>query len=127
MGATIGGSVESVAIRGRIFPVAADADGNRKLGGFELEAQANGDGSVRYVATRVPWKMDGLSLEMNDDRGDQEFLQDIIDGMEPVPCEFTFVTGVTFRGEGMPTGELQSSTMNATAPLTFEGGGKLEQ
>jgi hypothetical protein len=125
--AAVGGSIESVAVKGRLFPVAADADGNRKLGGFEAEVQANGDGTARIVVTRVPWQMDGLALEINDDRGDQEFLQDIVDAKKFVPLEFTFASGVTFRGEGIPSGELQGSSMNATAPLTFAGPGKLEQ
>lgn len=127
MAATIGGPVREVAVNGRLFTVAADADGERKLGGMELEAQPNGDGTVRYVASVVPWKMGGLSLQINDDQGDQEFLQDTVDALQPVPLEFTFVTGVTFRAEGLPTGEIVKSTMNATAPITFEGGGKLEQ
>src|SRR5690349_6715866 len=125
--ATIGGPVESVAIKGRLFAVAADADGTRKLGGKEIEAQPNGNGTVRYVATVVPWKMDGLALELDDTRNDQEYLQDLADAMEPVPCEFTFVDGTTFRGEGLVTGEIGKSSMNATGPLVFEGGGKLEQ
>lgn len=127
MGAAIGGSIESVAVKGRPFAVAADADGNRKLGGFEAEVQANGDGTARIVVTRVPWQMDGISLEINEDRGDQEFLQDIVDAKKFVSLEFTFASGITFRGEGLPTGEIQTSSMNATAPLTFNGPGKLEQ
>ncbi len=123
----IGGPLESVAVKGRLFAVAADADGNRKLGGFEAEVQPNGDGTARIVYARVPWQMDGLSLVIDDNAADQEFLQDIIDGKKFVPIEFTFVDGITFRGEGIPAGELAKSSMNATAPLKFNGPAKLEQ
>ena len=58
--AAIGGSLESVSLDGREFPVAADAEVQRKLGGFENEVQASGDGSARMVKTRVPWSLDGL-------------------------------------------------------------------
>jgi hypothetical protein len=125
--AAVGGSIESVAVAGRIFPVAADADANRKLGGFEVEVQANGDGTARIVVTRVPWQMDGLALELNDARGDQEYLQDIADAKKFVPCEFTFASGITFRAAGIPAGEIQGSTMNATGTLQFNGPGRLEQ
>ena len=56
----VGGSIQSISIRGRIFPVASDAEANKKLGGFENEVQANGDGTARKVMTRVPWSIDGL-------------------------------------------------------------------
>lgn len=116
-----------MAIKGRPFAVAADADASRKLGGFEVDVQSNGDGTARYVMTRVPWQIDGVSLEIDDNRGDQEFLQDIADGKKFVPIEITFASGVTFRGEGAPSGEIAAGSMNATAPLKFNGPGKLEQ
>lgn len=125
--ATIGGPLESVALAGRLFAVAADAEAERKLGGKEIEAQANGNGTARYVATVVPWKISGVSLELDDTRLDQEFLQEKVDAMVPIPCEFTFVDGTTYRGEGLVTGEVIKNAMNATSALTFEGGGKLEQ
>jgi hypothetical protein len=123
----VGGSIESMAIKGRPFPVAADADASRKLGGFEVEVSANGDGTARYLMTRVPWQIDGVSLEIDDDRGDQEYLQDIMDGKKFVPIEITFASGVTFRGAGVPTGELAAGSASSTAPLKFNGPGKLEQ
>ncbi len=44
--AAVGGSIESVTLDGRTFAVAADAEAQRKLGGFENEVQANGDGTA---------------------------------------------------------------------------------
>ena len=93
MGA-VGGSIESISIRGRLFPVAADSEATRKLGGFENEVQANGDGSARIVKTRVPWSLDGLQVEINDTRADEEFLQEIADALEPVPITITLASGV---------------------------------
>jgi hypothetical protein len=78
MGA-VGGSIESVSLNGRNFAVAADAEAQRKLGGFENEVMANGDGTARLIKTRVPLSLDGLTVEVDDDRGDQEFLHDLTD------------------------------------------------
>jgi hypothetical protein len=125
--AVVGGPVEAVAIQGRLFSVAADSDGARKIGGFEAEVSPNGDGTARIVYSRAPWQMDGLSLAIDDNAADQEFLQDIVEGKKFVPIEFTFCDGITFRGEGIPTGEVAKGTMNATLPLKFNGPGKLEQ
>lgn len=122
-----GGSIEAVSIDGRTFPATSDADSNRKLGGFEVEVQANGDGTARVVKTRVPWMVDGVSLEIDDNRGDQEFLQEVADGErgEDVPITITYADGNTYQGRGLPSGEIQKASMNATGSVTFSGPGKL--
>jgi hypothetical protein len=127
MSAAVGGSIESVAISGRLFAVAADADANRKLGGKENEVQSNGDGTARIIQTRVPWQIDGLTVQVNDDLADQEFLQKIANGKDFVPMEVTFASNVTFRGRGTITGEVQFSTQNATAGITLMGPGEVSQ
>ncbi len=123
----VGGSIESVSIRGRLFPVASDADVTRKLGGFETEVQANGDGTARIVKSRVPWSVDGLSIEINDDRADHEFLQEITGGNDFVAISITFASGVVYQGRGVVSGELGASSQNATAGITLSGPGELTQ
>jgi hypothetical protein len=125
--AETGGSVEEVTLRGRRFTVAADADTNRKLGGFENELQANGDGTARQVKTRVPWMIDGLQLSLDDARADHEFLQEIADGQSFIPITVTFASGTTYQGRGTITGELQGASQNATGAVSLSGPGKLEQ
>jgi hypothetical protein len=123
----VGGSIESVSIRGRLFPVASDAEANKKLGGFENEVQSNGDGGARLVKTRVPWLIDGLQVEISDARADAEFLQEIADALEWVPITITFASGVTYQATGTVTSEVQSSSQNATSTLTLSGPGTLSQ
>lgn len=120
-----GGSIESVIIDGRNFSVAADAESNRKLGGFENEFQANGDGTGRTVKTRVGWKLDGLSLSIDDARGDLEFLQQRQNSNSNFACVVTYASGISYQGTGQITGEVQASSQNATAPITLEGPGVL--
>jgi hypothetical protein len=126
MGA-IGGSIESISIRGRLLHVAADAEANMKLGGFENEVQANGDGTARVVKTRVCWMLDGVQVEINHQQGDGEFLQEIADGKGLEPVTITYASGVTYQGKGTLTGELQSSSQNATAGISLSGEGTLTQ
>lgn len=122
----VGGSIQSITIRGRIFPVASDAEANKKLGGFENEVQANGDGTSRKVMTRVPWSIDGLQVEINDDKGDHEFLQEIADLKDYVSIEMELASGTIYVGTGTITDEIQASSQNATATIKVGGGGKLE-
>lgn len=119
--AAVGGSIESVSLDGREFPVAADAEVQRKLGGFENEIQSNGDGSARMIKTRVPWSLDGLTVEVDDSRGDHEFLQALSDNDDYFPIAVTYASGEVYQGQGTIVGEMQTSSQNATAAVSLMG------
>ena len=123
--AAVGGSIESVTLDGRSFAVAADAEAQRKLGGFENEVQANGDGTARLIKTRVPLGIDGLTVEIDDDRGDHEFLQELTNRNDFFPIALTYASGITYQGTAQITGETQASSQNATASISLMGPGVL--
>ena len=125
--AAVGGSIESISIRGRLFPVTTDADSNLKPGGFEVEVQSNGNGSARKILTRVPWQVDGLVVEIDHDRADLEFLQEIANepGFEAITI--TYASGVTWQGSGTVADELQFSSQASTATLMLAGPGEATQ
>ena len=122
---SIGGSIEAVSLAGRSFAVAADADSNRDLGGFSSELQPNGDGSVRKIMTRKPWKIDGLTLSISDDQGDQEFLQNIIDSPDYVAMAVTYVSGETYQGKGTIIDDMTVASQAQTASVSLSGPEKL--
>ena len=113
--AAIGGSVESITIGGREFPVTADADIQRKIGGFESSVEANGNSTGRVIKTRVMGMLSGMVVEVDDSRGDHEFLQNVSDNGNGEPCAITLASGVVWQGQMTITGELQYSTQNTTA------------
>lgn len=121
----VGGSIESVGLNGRIFPVAADAEAQRKIGGFENEVLANGDGTARIIKTRVPMMIDGLTLEVDDDRGDQEFIQELANRNDYFPIDITYASGNVYQGTAMITGENPASSQSATQAVTLMGPGIL--
>lgn len=121
----IGGSIETVTLDGREFGVAADAEAQRKLGGFENEVQANGNGTARLIKTRVPLSIDGLTVETDDSRGDHEFLQGLANRPDFFPIAITYASGQTYQGTAQITGELQSSSQNATSAISLSGPGIL--
>lgn len=122
---TVGGSIDSVSLEGREFAVAADAEAQRKLGGWENEVMANGNGTARVIKTRVPMSITGLTIEVDDSRGDHEFLQDLSDRNDFFAISITYASGETYQGEGQITGELQTSSQSQTAALSLSGPGKL--
>ena len=121
----VGGSLESVSLDGRNFPIAADAEVQRKLGGFENEVMANGDGTARLIKTRVPLSLDGLTVTVDDDRGDHEFLQALSDRNDFFPIALTYASGATYQGTAQVVGELQASSQSTTASVSLMGPGQL--
>jgi len=120
-----GGSILAVSIAGRNFPVAADNDATRKLGGMINEVQANGDGSARLIKTREPLSVQGLQLECDDDRDDHQFLQGVANGNGFQVIGITLAAGQTWQGTAQITGDLQYSTQNSTASVNLMGPGEL--
>lgn len=123
--AAVGGSIEAITLDGRNFPVAADAEANRKLGGFENEVQANGDGTARLIKTRVPLGLDGLTLEVDDSRADHEFLQALSNRNDFFPIAITYASGAVYQGSAQLVGETQVSSQSATASVSLMGPGVL--
>ena len=125
--APIGGSIESVSIDNQLFAVAADADATMSLGGFSNEVQPNGNGTSRIIKTRIPWTISGLSLAVDDDATNQEFLQRIADGNQYVPVTIRMASGVTYQGSGPITDNIERSTQSATVTVSLSGQGILSQ
>ena len=123
--AATGGSIEEVTLSGRSFAVAADAEAQRKLGGFENEVMANGNGTARLIKTRVPLSIDGLTIEIDDDRGDQEFLQELANRNDFYPIAITYASGITYQGTVQIVGENPASSQSATAAISLMGPGVL--
>lgn len=121
----VGGSIESVTLDGRTYSVAADAEAQRKLGGFENEVQANGDGTARLIKTRVPLSLDGLTVDIDDSQGDAEFLQELQNRNDYFPIAITYASGEVYQGSAQIVGETQSSSQNATAAVSLMGPGQL--
>lgn len=121
----VGGSIEALTLDGRTYSVAADAEAQRKIGGFENEVQANGDGTARLIKTRVPLSLDGMTLDIDDAQDDAQFLQDLQDGNSFFPISITYASGKVYQGTAQIVGETQTSSQNATASVSLMGPGVL--
>ena len=110
----IGGSIESIALQGREFPVAADAEATRKLGGFENEVLSNGNATARIIKTRVPLSLDSVTIEVDDARGDQEYVQALADLPDFFTIVITYASGISYQASAQIVGEFGSSSQSAT-------------
>ncbi len=123
--AAIGGSIDSVTLDGREFTVPFDVEIQKKLGGFENEIQANGNGTGRLIKTRTPWSIDGLTVEIDDTRDDQEYIQGLADRNDFYPIAVSFISGAVYQGTGQIVSDLQASSQSATASISLMGTGTL--
>lgn len=121
----IGGSIESVSFDGREFSVAADADVNRRLGGKQNTIEMNGNQTGRIIQTATGWALTGLTVEVDDTKGDQEFLQQIADSGSTSKIAVTYASGVVWQGQGTIVDELGSNNQSTTATVSLGGAGKL--
>ena len=121
----VGGSIESVTLDGRSFPVSGDVEAQRKLGGFENEVQANGDGTARLIKTRVPLSITGLAVETDDARGDQEFIQALANRNDFFPIGIAYADGSVYQGTAQINSEIQASSQNSATTFDLSGPGIL--
>lgn len=121
----VAGSIERISIKNRLFPVASDADANMDLGGHTNEVAMNGDSGGRLLKTRKGWMLDGIQVEIDHDREDQQFLEDRASEKGFFPIVVTLASDHSYQGNGQITGELKFSTANGTASLSLSGPGEL--
>lgn len=127
---SIGGSIEAVSLAGRNFSVAADADVSRKLGGFEQTFEPNGDSTGRFIRTRVGWALSGLVIDVNDLRGDHEYLQELQRGEHAdadgcIAISVTYVSQAVYSGRGNVVDAAEYASMASTSSLSLMGPGEL--
>jgi len=122
----VGGSIESLSLDGRTFAVPADNEAQVNIGGFSNETPANGDGSTRMLKTRNAWSLEGVTVVVDDSRGDHDFLQELADRKDFFPVAATFASGEARQGMGQISGgePITSSTQSTTAEFTVSGPGK---
>ena len=121
----IGGPIESVSIDGRVFAVTADADATRKLGGNNLDTGPNGNGTSRILVTRESWSVEGLVLECDDFRDDQEYIQQLNENPRFADIALTYASGAVYGGSGIVSGDNTMSNLTATMTVNLKGSGKL--
>lgn len=126
MGAN-GGSPQEANVAGRVFNIDGESDDDRDLGGKKAEVKVDGNGNARILASRKPWSIK-LNLVIDSIRGDQEFLQDLIDNAEPFSFSYIDASDQAWgNGGAMITGDLVRKGKDGVMEVTFEGGGKLSK
>ena len=122
---SVGGSIQSISIGGRLFAAATDAAFSIFLGGYMNETEANGDGSARLIKTAAPWKIDGIVVNIDSLNGDDAYLQNIANSNEYTSITVNLASGAIYEGQGQITGDLAMDSQKTTSSFTLSGTGIL--
>lgn len=126
MGA-VGGPPETLSLNGREFRCTGDADVSRELGGHTATYESNGDGSTRKIMVPVPWSLGGVSIEIDSDNSDQEYINDVKNSQDDVDVLISYTDGSSYTARGGIDGEAPYSNSSASATFDLKGPGKLKK
>jgi len=118
---SINGAMRGLTIGGRGFKVAHDGPGNKDLGGRNNELAMNGDGSFRTLQSVMPGSLNDLQIEIDNSRGDQEYLKGIADAGLPVNVVATYASNTSYAGDLVLVGEMKADEATGLVSLGFQG------
>lgn len=120
------GPLESVNVDGRRFTLDGEVDGAKALSGFMNEVKPNGDGSFRTVKSRKTGRYNSLPLVIDNDRGDEEFLQERMDSFNFFTVSFSEVDGKVWSGSMQIVEDPETSSKEGTKEVSFAGSLRLQ-
>ena len=121
-----GGPPESISISGREFACTGDSDVSRSLGGYTNEHRPNGNKTTRTIKTPIPWTLGGVTVDIDDDNSDQEYLEAVKDSPDDVDIVINYPSS-SYAGVGNIEGELAYSNNDSSATFDLKGPGKLKK
>lgn len=115
------GALESVVLNRHRFTCDAESEANVDLSEWDNEVKPNSDGTFRTVKSRHVQKIENLTLEIDVDRGDVDFINEVKAKLAPVPLSATRVDGKMYEGEVMITDSTSLNDNESTMEVTLTG------
>ena len=116
-----GGDIKQFMLGGREFDIAPEANVTYRLSGYSNESSPTGNGGMHTTQSRKLGGIDAIPLSVQTDRGDVEFLQQIADAGEPVPCTITLINGDAYSGKLTIQEALDPNTGDGQVEVTIAG------
>lgn len=116
-----GGAFESIVLNGRQFSCDAESEPEVDINDYENEVKPNSDGTFRISKTRKVNSIEGLTISINTDTDDLEFIKDLNARLEPFSISATRVDGGVYSGEVMLTDDLKYNEKEETMEITLQG------
>lgn len=121
-----GGDIRQFKIGGRELDPTPEAEYEFVPSGFQNEHRPTGNGRLTAKSIRTLAMIDGITVLIDNIRGDLEYLQGVRDGGEPVAVNCTLADGTAWTGSMGIEGELRYNA--GSGECTFQmRGARLEQ
>lgn len=115
------GPIESIVLNGRRFSVDESCSPNITYPGFSNTVNVNGDGTNRLTKTRIAGKISGLSIPIDMDRGDIEFLNTVQAKMNFVAVSMTLCDKNVLSGSMQLADEISFAAGTGMVDITLNG------
>ncbi|WP_432631798.1 hypothetical protein [Brachyspira sp.] len=119
--AAVGGPIRDVTIEGRTFQVDGENEVEMFLGGWTNEVVANGDGSARLIKSPKAGQANKLPLVIDDSRGDEAFIQEIMNRHEFIKISFTDINEHVYAGEMQLVGDAMTNKRTMIKEIDLQG------
>lgn len=123
----IAGPIVKFTVDGREFAVKSDSNSMRSIGGKSNTVDPLGNGSAILVQNDILWEISDVELEIDDLRGDHEFLQDRSNSSRFYAFTAKYSSGVVYQGTGHIIGEMKYDNLKSTMTIGASGPGRLTQ
>jgi hypothetical protein len=117
----VGGPFISHTLAGRRFACDADDTATIQVQGRDNEAKPNGDGTVRFIQSRVTGTLEGTNLIFDPKNGDDDFLLELKETGVPFDYSGTANDQTVWAGNVQITGELKFDYKEGKVPVTLSG------
>lgn len=119
--AAVGGPIREVNIAGRPFQVGGDNEVEFFPGGWTNEVESNGDGSSRLIKSPKTGQLNKVPIVIDDSRGDEAFLQEIMNKHEFVKIYFTDINEHVYGGEMQIVGDAMTNKRTMIKEIDLQG------
>ena len=117
----VGGPFSSHTLAGRRFVCDAEDTAQLQIQGRDNEGKPNGDGTIRFIQTRVPGTLEGTNLTFDPANGDDDFLLELKNSGIPFDYSGTANDDTVWAGSVQITGEVKFDYKEGTVPVTLTG------
>lgn len=101
----VGGPIKEVTLEGRRFDVNGENEVELFLGGWTNEVVSNGNGTGRIIKTPKAGAINKIPLVIDDDRGDEAFVQELMNRHAWIKASFTDINNHVYSGDVQIVGD----------------------
>lgn len=118
---SVGGPIQYANLGGRNFKVDGENEVELFLGGWTNEVQSCGDGTGRIIKSPKPSQANKIPLIIDDDRGDEAFIQELMNSHDWIKASFTDINGHVYSGDVAIVGDGVTNKRTMVKEIDLQG------